>query len=53
MAQEGLLEPREYRNLNWGEDPAAVDYGLLYQNRYKVLRKACKRLLEPAKEEKD
>ena len=24
------MEPREYRNLNWGEDPAAVDYGLLY-----------------------
>lgn len=46
LAGEGLLEEREYRNLNWGEDPAAVDYGLLYQNRYKVLRKACKRLLE-------
>ena len=46
LAQEGLLEKEEYADLNWGEDPAAVDYGLMYLQRYPVLRKACARLLE-------
>jgi len=30
LAAEGLLERQEYQRLNWGEDPARVDYGLLY-----------------------
>lgn len=46
LAAEGLLERQEYQRLNWGEDPARVDYGLLYKTRYPVLRKACARLLE-------
>lgn len=45
LEQEGLLQPQEYRRLDWGNDPAAVDYGKLYRNRYPVLRQACKRLL--------
>ena len=45
LAAEGLLEPSEFQSLDWGEDPARVDYGLLYQNRYPVLRRACARLL--------
>ena len=45
LAAEGLLSPEEYNRLDWG-DPRAVDYALLYQNRYPVLRKACQRLLE-------
>ncbi len=45
LAEEGLLKQEEYANLNWGDDPAQVDYGLLYQQRYTVLRKAGKRLL--------
>lgn len=44
LAAEGLLNPREYNTLDWG-DSKAVDYALLYQNRYPVLRKACQRLL--------
>lgn len=45
LAVEGLLLPEEYQGLPWGEDPARVDYGLLYQNRFPVLRIAVGRLL--------
>ena len=45
LAAEGLLEPGEFRELNWGDDPGHVDYGLLYETRYPVLRRACGRLL--------
>ena len=45
LAEEGLLEPGEYQGLSWGDDPRRVDYGLLYETRYPVLRKACGRLL--------
>ena len=45
LADEGLLEPSEFQGLDWGADPAKVDYGLLYVTRYPVLRKACARLL--------
>ena len=44
LAQEGLLKREEYESLDWGGDPGQVDYALLYQNRYPVLRKACARL---------
>ena len=44
LAEEGLLEKCEYEKLNWGRDPASIDYGLLYETRYPVLRKACQRL---------
>lgn len=44
LAAEGLLNPEEYNTLDWG-DPRAIDYALLYQNRYPVLRSACRRLL--------
>jgi len=45
LAADGLLLRSEYENIPWGEDPAKVDYGLLYRNRYPVLRLAVKRLL--------
>ena len=45
LAKDGLLEPEEYRNLDWGSDPERVDYGTLYVTRYPVLHKACARLL--------
>ena len=51
LEAEGLLEKEEYENLNWGGDPASIDYGLLYENRYPVLRKACRRLVERQDEE--
>ena len=45
LAAEGLLKPEEYQSLDWGDDPASVDYGLMYRTRYPVLRRACTRLL--------
>ena len=45
LRDEGLLEREEYEGLCWGADPLRVDYGLLYRQRYPILRRACKRLL--------
>ena len=46
LESEDMLSPVEFQDLDWGADPASVDYGLLYERRYPVLRKAIKRLLE-------
>ena len=46
LAAEGLLTAEEYSTLDWGADPASVDYGLLYRRRYPVLHRACARLLD-------
>lgn len=51
LAAEGLLERAEYEALPWGGDPARVDYGLLYETRYPVLQKACRRLLAQGRED--
>lgn len=45
LQAQGLLLPEDYQHLDWGDAPAAVDFGLLYRQRYPVLRAACKRLL--------
>lgn len=45
LAAEGLLKGGEYRDLNWGGDPARVDYGALYEHRRPVLQAAVRRLL--------
>ncbi len=41
-----FLLPEEYRSLSWGADESRVDYGLMYSQRFKVLRIAVKRLWE-------
>lgn len=46
LAEDGLLEKSEYEDLDWGASPESVDYGALYRNRTKVLRKAVSRLLK-------
>jgi len=46
LARDGLLRPEEYRSLDWGEDPASVDYALMYRQRYPVLRTAVQRLFQ-------
>lgn len=43
LVEDGLLEQEEIDALSWGDDPACVDYGLLYQNRYVLLQKATDR----------
>ena len=40
LVSEGLLRRAELKNVNWGEDEANVDYGRIYENRFKVLRLA-------------
>lgn len=50
LAAAGLLEPGEYEAIDWGSDPARVDYGKLNENRYGVLRLAAGRLLEDESE---
>lgn len=46
LAEDGLLKEGEYETVDWGSDPERVDYGALYNNRTKVLRKAASRLLD-------
>ena len=38
LQEEGLLKKKDYRNLNWGDDPERVDYARIYDLRFKVLR---------------
>ncbi len=44
LAAEGLLEETEYAGRDWGSDPANVDYGALYRERFDVLACAVARL---------
>lgn len=51
LAEDGLLKPAEYQNLDWGDDEEKVDFGRLYNERYSVLELAVNRFLEnPDKE---
>ncbi len=43
LVGDGLLQQAEIDALSWGEDPARVDYNLLYQNRFSLLEKATQR----------
>ncbi|MFR8283663.1 MAG: 4-alpha-glucanotransferase [Faecalibacterium sp.] len=38
LAKVGLLLPEEYQGIQWSTNPARVDYGLLYQKRFQVLK---------------
>ena len=40
LVEEGLLKQEEVDCVNWGENPERVDYGCLYENRNRLLRKA-------------
>lgn len=43
LVGEGLLNPAEIRSLNWGSDESGIDYAILFENRYKILRQAYER----------
>ncbi|MDD4851367.1 MAG: 4-alpha-glucanotransferase [Gemmiger sp.] len=45
LAERGLLLPGEYQGADWEAPPDRVNYGVLYQKRYPILRKATDRLL--------
>lgn len=40
LVEEGLLTTEEVTACSWGDDPNRVDFGLLYENRMALLRKA-------------
>lgn len=43
LIEEGLLLKDEVTCERWGDDPEDVDYAILFQNRFRVLKKAYKR----------
>jgi len=51
LVKDGLLKTAELNKLSWGDDPQRVDYGLIYFNRFSVLRKAFSRGREKYAEE--
>ena len=43
LCREGLLTREECRAVDWGHDPRWVDYGKMYRERIRILRKAFSR----------
>ena len=43
MIEEKLLTRKECQACDFGDDPQDIDYGKLYENRFKLLRKAYER----------
>lgn len=43
LVEEGLLKPGEILAEGWGENPAKVDFGIMYEQRLPLLRKAFER----------
>ena len=43
LEKEGLLKKDEYTSIKWEQDKEKIDYEFLYENVYKVLRKAYSR----------
>lgn len=40
LKKEGLLTDAEIRGFDWGPEQGDIDYGLIYENRYKILKMA-------------
>lgn len=53
LCGEGLLEKNEIDGVDWGSDPARVDYGKLYTSRLPLLEKAAARGLNADRAEFD
>ena len=47
LAKEGLLRRDELRKADWGNNPGKVDYGKIYNNRFRILRLAFERGWSP------
>ena len=43
LVRDKLLTRREVAEADWGDDPGRADYGKLYENRLRVLKKAAER----------
>lgn len=46
LAEDGLLDPADFEDLQWSEQEDRVDYGKMYNLRYPVLKKAVAKFLE-------
>lgn len=53
LIDDGLLTWEECRRFSFGDNQEKVDYGALYENRFKVLRIAYDRFKETAEEDED
>ena len=51
LMHDGLLENGDYERYDWGKDEEKVDFNALFQNRYKVLRRAYRNGFERDKKE--
>ena len=40
LAEEGLISREELQSINWGSNPEYIEYDVIYNERFKILRKA-------------
>ena len=45
LVEEGLLTAEELKSVHWGDDPGRVDFGILYEQRLRVLKLAFRRFV--------
>lgn len=50
LVEEGLLDKKDIKDISWFIDEEKVDFGLLYQNRMKILEKAFEKFDEKRRE---
>ena len=43
LVEDGLLKRSEIKAVDWGDDPRQIDYGKIYETRFKILALACER----------
>ena len=46
LERQGYLRREEYENIDWECGPDRINYGVLYEKRYPILRKAAERFRE-------
>ncbi len=53
LVEDGLLTREECESFDWGSDPEHIDYGLMYENRFKLLKMAYNRFKETEQDNED
>lgn len=48
LCKDGLLKKSDFSSIDWGYDPRSVDYGRIYNERFRILQKACANFRENA-----
>lgn len=51
LCKDKLLTKSECESFSWGSNPEYIDYGIMYENRFQLLRKAYKRFLKKMPED--